>query len=396
MRRPPARCTALTLCIGTLLRKSSSFFFFFSEPEVPRVRVQVVEVEEEVAVRRLEDLRARTCASSRSLPGGSISVATFSRSGSAPDDGARPRDVARGPVDRGGAARRRREVADLDPAAAHEREVLGPEVRPRDLRDAREGFEAALVDGRRGREAEGNPVEDDGDVRAERPRGRAPRAPGAPVQSSAITSTTSSRSAAARIRSAIAGRQPSPKRSFTSASAPAAAAAASAAARGAARRAARRTRRPRSRRTTRTTSGRACASSRSRRAGGGRRRRRPRGARPRRRTRAARSDAARPLRPEKSVRMSARRRSPRAVRRGKAATAAAIAATIARMTGTRRSAGPARAPGGSALPRPPTGRRARSGRCADARAVVGGAGEEAEAGQGRRGAAPSRRGEPCR
>ena len=60
------------------------------------------------------------------LPGGSIKVAMFSIAGIAPTIRAALSRLRAVFVDRGFGARRRRQMADLDLAGAHEREVIGP------------------------------------------------------------------------------------------------------------------------------------------------------------------------------------------------------------------------------------------------------------------------------
>ena len=118
--------------------------------------MEIVEVEEQVAARRVENVlhERRLVAVAAGRVDQRCDVLEERRGA---DDGAGAGDVARRPLDRGRAPRRGREVADLDPASAHEREVLGPELGFRELDDAGEGVEALLIDGCGRREAERAP-----------------------------------------------------------------------------------------------------------------------------------------------------------------------------------------------------------------------------------------------
>ena len=102
--RPPARWTARTRSIGTASQERDRL-----EAEVGRVRMQVVQVQQQVGAGGAER-RGRPVASSCRSPGGSSSVATFSSSGAVPTTRRARIDVAPRcprpcPRMRGGAAR---------------------------------------------------------------------------------------------------------------------------------------------------------------------------------------------------------------------------------------------------------------------------------------------------
>jgi hypothetical protein len=149
------------------------------EPEVPGVRVEVVQVEQQVDVRGRG--RVRDPVGLAPVAQGIDERGDVLEQRRRAHDGAGPRDVARRALDGLRRPGRRRQVADLDAAAAHEREVLGPELGLDLAHDARDALQPPLVD-RLGRgEAERDAVEHDRHLGGQRAQRAQLRARGAEV-----------------------------------------------------------------------------------------------------------------------------------------------------------------------------------------------------------------------